>query len=300
MFKRIINAIKYFSQAIFIYLLYVFLRLLPLSWAAGICAFALRTFGCLTFFNKVAKANLDLVFPEKSDGERNQILHGMWDNLGRTMAEYCHLDALGRNRDNITIKNYEILESLKSNDKGTFFVLGHFANWEIGNIITRNYGITINPVYRAPNNFFVTPLYNIRQKGLLGELIPKGRQGAKRILSLLKEGKNIGILADQKMNTGVSIDLLGHPAMTLDSVAIFALMRKSPILMIQIKRTTGSKFEVTLHKSLEVIDTGDRDNDVRHILQQMNDIYSAWIREAPEQWLWIHDRWGLKKRGLIK
>ena len=48
---------------------------------------------------------------------------------------------------------------------------------------------------------------------------------------------------------------------------------------------------VTIEPALDIPDTGDHDADVAAILAQVNATYERWIRESPEQWMWVHRRW---------
>ena len=54
----------------------------------------MRTIGPLLPENRIGRANLAAAFPEKSPAEIDDILRGVWDNLGRVGAEFAHLDRL--------------------------------------------------------------------------------------------------------------------------------------------------------------------------------------------------------------
>ena len=93
------------------------------------------------------------------------------------------------------------------------------------------------------------------------------------------------------MNDGTEARFFGMPAMTASAFAPLAARAKSPLIMARIERLTGSRFRVTLGTPLEVPDTGDADADHLALIQSVNDTLEGWVRERPEQWLWVHRRW---------
>jgi KDO2-lipid IV(A) lauroyltransferase len=42
---------------------------------------------------------------------------------------------------------------------------------------------------------------------------------------------------------------------------------------------------------MEMPNTGDRTSDEREVMVAINRLLEEWIRERPEQWLWLHRRW---------
>ena len=111
------------------------------------------------------------------------------------------------------------------------------------------------------------------------------------VLTSLREKRRIGLLIDQKLNEGVEAKFFGHPAMTGDAFAQFAIRLKCPVVPIRIERLEGVKFRVTVEDPMVVPHTGDRKADVATMVQAANDQLERWIRERPEQWLWVHKRW---------
>ncbi len=124
-----------------------------------------------------------------------------------------------------------------------------------------------------------------------GELIAKGPQGARRLLSLLKDGGHLGILVDQKMNDGIAAPFFGRDAMTAPALAQFALKFQCPVVPVQAVRMDGAHFRVIHHPPLEITPTGDTRADAAAIMERVNEMLESWIREHPEQWLWVHNRW---------
>ena len=86
------------------------IKLLPADAAINSTAWITRRIGMLHPRTRLARENLQLAFPEKSAGEIEKILHGVWENLGRTAAEYAFLDKIFNiDLDNPENGRFEIL-----------------------------------------------------------------------------------------------------------------------------------------------------------------------------------------------
>jgi KDO2-lipid IV(A) lauroyltransferase len=120
----------------------------------------------------------------------------------------------------------------------------------------------------------------------------KARQGAREMLSVLKKNGVLGILMDQKLNEGVAIPFFGRDAMTAPAIALFALKFGCPVYPTRVERLNGCRFKMTIYPALETPRSGNQEQDTRTMLVEINRLLETWIRERPEQWLWIHRRWG--------
>lgn len=298
--------------------LFVFLiRLLPVGAASALGGWLGRTIGPWVGVSRRAAANLAMVFPEKSAAERRAIIRGMWNNLGRTGFEYPHLRKLWEEVlfDNIvahgfgnlmaaaergesipiTGKRIEVVGiehalRLYFEPKPHIIFSGHLGNWEILPLLGNMLGMSIDVIFRRPNNPYVDKLL-IRMRGDHGGLVPKGVLGAVLSRTTLERGGILGLLADQKHNQGVAVPFFGRPAMTAPMVAKLALQYRCPVHGAWVRRLDGLKFRVTIEPPLDIPDSGDHDADVAAILAQVNATYERWIRESPEQWMWVHRRW---------
>ena len=182
---------------------------------------------------KVARTNLALAFPDASEDERDAILRGMWDNLGRTAAEFPHMsdipvyEADGR----VTVANIERLDHAAASGKGAVLIGGHFANWELMAAAIVQRGLTCHITYRAANNGYVDRRIIDTRKSYGIELqAPKGRKGGATLMRALARGQMIAMLADQKNNEGVRLPFFGHDAMTANIPARLARRYGCPII----------------------------------------------------------------------
>lgn len=284
--ERKANLLDYVS-AFFTYLAMFIMRLLPLDWASAMGGKLGRIIGPhIAGATKTARKNLKAAFPEKSENEIEEIIKDVWENLGRTGAEFALVDKL---KDRITIEGLEHLTNAGKDGKPTLFFGAHMGNWELPLIIGGLHGVTINAFYRAPNNPLLLKLFSSRP--LSGELIPKGSPGARRAFSLLNKGQSLGLLVDQKLNDGIALPFFGRDAMTGTALAEFALRFDAPMVPIKCLRENGANFRLTIYPPIAVEKTGEREKDVAAIMLSVNTMIEGWIRQNPGGWLWIHRRW---------
>lgn len=279
-------------EAAFAYTLWGLFRLLPLDVASWLGGALLRRIGPLTSAHRVAADNLRRALPDLDDARRAEVLGGMWDNLGRTVGELPHVPritdpAAGR----LTVAGAEHLDALRDSGRPGILVGGHIGNWQLQPSVLAGQGVPIHVFYRAPNNPLVDRLFRIAHGGGGGEMLPKGRDGARRSIALLKDGAVLGMLADQKMNDGISVSFFGRQAMTVSAPAQLALKYHAVMLPARVVRLDGARFRMEFEAPMELPRSGDLHADVAATMTQVNQRLEDWVREYPEQWLWVHRRW---------
>ena len=287
--RRSRHTIEYFAA----WLLYVMFALLPLDWASGLGGWIGRTFGPNLRVSNNARRNLKLTFPDWNDEKVEQTVLAMWDNLGRTAGEHPHLSAFDPYQKNsrVDVVGAEYCDLLKGNEKPGLFFAGHIGNWEISPLAGTRRGLTVHLVYRRANNPFFDRLVQKGRDALDGDLYPKGPEGAKSIIRALKRGDNMAMLVDQKMNDGVPVPFLGREAMTAPAVAELALRYKCPVVPARVERLGGAYFRVTFYPPLDRPDKGDKQQNILAMMTEINRQLGDWIKENPDQWLWVHNRW---------
>ena len=280
--------LRYALETAAAYIVYAFFRVLPLDKASAAGGWIGKRVGMRLSATKTARKTLAAAFPEKDENEREKIILGMWDNLGRVAAEYAHLHRIWQRVD---LHGKEFIAPIRDSGKPAIFCSAHLANWEVPAIAAKKYGLDISLVYRKPNNPGVDSLLrHARDSGASGH-IQKGHEGAREMLAVLKRNGALGILMDQKLNEGIAIPFFGRDAMTAPALAHFALRFGCPVHPTRIERVNGCHFKMTIHPALQIPKTGDQEHDTRVMLTEINRLLESWIRARPEQWLWIHRRW---------
>jgi len=281
----------YLTQAALLASFLGFCRILPVDWASGLGGWIGRTVGPRMGQNRKAERNLIRAFPENPPEANRRIMRGMWDNLGRTIAEYPHLPQIcaslygGR----VEVIGLDTFYAVRDSGKAAIIFGAHLANWEVSPYLSRHAGMPLSLIYRAPNNPWVDRL--LRRLRDAPEQFRKGDEGARALFRVLRRGGHIAMLIDQKMNDGIPVTFFGRDAMTAPAIAQFALRLDCTVLPVKTERLKGARFRITVFPPLEIKPTGDREKDEYEIMLRINKMVEEWVRVRPEQWLWLHRRW---------
>jgi KDO2-lipid IV(A) lauroyltransferase len=291
--QRQITRVAQPIEAALIHALFVLFRALPLETASALGGRIARAIGPRIGLTRRARKNLRRVFPEKSDDEIEAIIRDMWENLGRVATEYPHLSRMRAfpPGNNVEVVGTEHVDAGRARGKPLIFFAGHLANWEISGLAAKQYGVPLHLVYRPANNPWVEQMFREGRGDIAAGLVPKGAEGARLAVQVLREGRQLGILIDQKMNDGIPVPFFGRDAMTAPALARLALKFDCTVLPVQVERLEGARFRLTVHPPLVLDRTGDLQADIRSIMMRANAHLEAWIRQRPAQWLWLHRRW---------
>ncbi len=117
------------------------------------------------------------------------------------------------------------------------------------------------------------------------------------MLRSLKRNEIVGILIDQNMAwyEGVFVDYFGRPACTTNGLALLALHTGAPVLPGYIVRLPDGRYRFVIGPEVEVTRTGDRDADVLANTQRFTKVIEETVRQYPDQWFWVHQRWKTQK-----
>lgn len=273
-------------------LLWSIFRMLPVERASAAAGAVARAIGPRLAVSRIARRNLARAFPDMSAAEIEATVRAVWDNLGRVAGEFPHVGRLDLFNDpRVAVDGVEHIDRLRDDGRPGIFFTAHLGNWELAAIAVAQRGIPLGVVYRAANNPTADDLIRRGRANLPGELLAKGRDGAKRALAILQRGGHLGLLPDQKMNDGINVPFFGRPAMTAPALAQFALKYDCPVVPIHVVREGGFRFRIIVEPPLDIRPTGDRHADVAAITAEVNRVIEEWIRRTPGQWLWLHRRW---------
>lgn len=264
-------------------------KMLPLKAASALGGFLGGAAYYVTFErNKIALKNMAFAYPDKPLVWRKALLKKMWRHWGRFFAEMPHSKEWVKGAE---VYGKDLLEQMKTDGKGGFICSAHLGNWEFASsYVFQNY-FPLHPVYRPANNPWLDKLMFKRRAGVL---IPKGSAGVRIMLDLLKNGEHISILCDQRLREGIPAPLFGRMAQTPAAMVTLAKKMNLPILMGKAVRMSDGHYRMDV-EPLDMSDNPDFDAAVRETVARMNQILERWIRQTPEQWLWIHRRFDKKE-----
>lgn len=244
--------------------------------------------------SRKAERNLALVYPDWTQGQIRAVVKDIWENVGRTAAEFAHLQTLREPAENprLEIIGKEKLDAIRESGKPVIFFSGHLANWELGAAVLQRLGLKYAFVYRAANNPLTDEyIIKVRARSMTRYQIPKGKRGGRALVDALKGGRSLAMVVDQKLNSGISVPFLGIPAMTAPAPARLSLKYDAPLVQISIKRLKGARFKLTVRDPVDFEATGDAAADTQALTLKINEALERDIRANPGQWLWFHRRW---------
>ena len=287
------RAARHIGEAAAAHVLFALLGVLPVGWASALGAALGGAIGPVLPVHRQGLDNLTRALPELSPADVQRCARHMWRHLGRVAAEYPHLHrfSVDASDGRIELVGRAHLDEAKRSDSGGIFFSGHIGNWEIAALTLEQGGIRATIVYRAANNPIVDRMISRFRGTVMQHLVPKGRDGARKLVRALGAGKHVALLVDQKLNSGIPVPFFGRDAMTAPAVATFALRYDCPVWPIRVERLEGATFRVTAYPKLAMPEEGTREERVRAFTIAINRTLEGWIRERPEQWLWLHRRW---------
>ena len=280
------------TEGLFARFAFGFFHLLPLDAASALGGWLARSVGPLLGISKRARLNLRHALPDISEADIDRIVRGMWDNLGRVVAEYPHLNEfkLYEPGGRVTVEGVREFVDTRGPKTRFIFFSAHLGNWEIATLAAKQSGLDVIAIYRAANNPFVDAIINEARGGGI-ELVPKGSSAARRAIGALAEGKHICMLVDQKMNDGIAVPFFGRDAMTAPALARLALRYDCVVLPCHVERVRGATFRFVTDPPIPLPRTGGSQADVHQLMTAVNAAVEGWVRRRPEQWFWLHRRW---------
>jgi KDO2-lipid IV(A) lauroyltransferase len=276
------------------------LRLTDPDMMANAAGWFMRTIGPLFRENAIARTQLTAAFPEKPQEEIEKILRGVWDNLGRMGAEFAHLDRLWdfdpenpekRGRIELHQADIERFRTLLHDGKPALVFAAHLANWELPAICAATYKLDSAVLYRRPNIKRLNEWITETRAASMGELISTGLEAPMKIAEALERGAHVGMLVDQYYVRGVEVTFFGRKTRANPLIARLAQHFDCPIHGTRIVRLPGNRFRGELTEEVKPARDADGKVDIAGTMQIIMNVIEGWVREHPEQWLWLHRRW---------
>ena len=213
----------------------------------------------------------------------------MWDNLGRTFAEFFHVQQILAEQ-RVALEPIEKFEAIVAG--GPFVVCTlHLGNWELAAQAGQRFGLPLAGVYQKLTNPLVDRwLYERRRPLYPGGLFDKSPATSRALIKLARAGGYPAFVADLREGRGVEVPFFGRPAWSNPFPALIARVAGIPLYAAAVVRTKGAHFVMRI-EPVEVPRGDDRDADVLATTAALQARFEQFIRDKPEQWMWAHRRW---------
>jgi KDO2-lipid IV(A) lauroyltransferase len=233
--------------------------------------------------------------PDLGREEAERLTREMYRHYGTMLAEFVRLPDLSLEDVERMVEvgdaDQVIIPALQQG-RGMVFATGHIGNWELAGVAFTLRGYVVGAVARPLDN----PLLDRYVRGVRtasGQAIWEKFGALKKVVRVLREGKGFGILVDQDAGSkGVFVPFFGRSASTISTPVDLALLLGSPIVAAGVHRLGGERRYVFRHGPVRWPDpAADREAERVRLLTLINQDLEGIIRQAPEQWLWLHRRW---------
>jgi KDO2-lipid IV(A) lauroyltransferase len=244
---------------------------------------------------RIALANLARAFPDLPTPARRRICRRSYQHLGLMAVELGTM--LARPVEEtlawIRIDGTEHLRAVMDHHGRALLLTAHLGNWELLPLACRLTPYRLSVVLRPLDAPWLDRLaMRLRERSGV-ELIDK-RAAFRPVLRALADRRMVGILLDQNAarREGVFVPFFGHTASTSKSLALLALRTRTPIVPTFIRRESWGAHRVVVRPALPLADASEAvEPAVVALTTRCAEAIEAAIRETPDQWLWIHDRW---------
>ena len=258
-----------------------------------------RRIGPMLREDRIGRANLTAAFPEKSPEEIETILAGVWDNLGRLGAEFAHLDHIWEHdpahpelsRIEIQQRTHELFAQLRLDGKPALIFFCHLGNWELPAVAAVAHGLDAAILFRRPNSASANRIIEELRQVKMGTLIPAGRDAPFKLAEALQRGQHVAIQVDQWFTSGVEVTFFGRKTKANPTLARLLRQIECPVHGVRIIRLPGHRFRAELSEEVPPVRDASGQIDVRGTMQAITSVVEGWVREYPDQWLWLHRRW---------
>ena len=208
---------------------------------------------------RLARRNIALAFPEKSEAEVKEMARGAWGNVGRTIAEYVFLDFLididieDLSAGRIEIEGIETFLKLRDSKKPVIVFTGHTGNWEILPVAAAAFDLHITALFRPPNNKFLAKKVLKARRTEGGQLVPSRAGAAWALASVLENDGAVGLLADQAFTKGPRITFMGREVSSNPLGPKLADQFDCDIHPARCIRLPGGRFRIQLFDAIDVV-----------------------------------------------
>lgn len=245
----------------------------------------------------VIETNLRNSFPEWSEDQYKKVIHGVYKNLTDIFIEGIKTFTLSKKQavKRYKILNPEVVDQYYKQNKSVILVMGHYGNWEWGTLAA--------PLKLACKK--VAILYKPLSNPYIDKYMRKtrSRTGASMVsiyntLKIFKEQKNVPtvfiMVADQSPGTSkiaIWTSFLGQETAFLQGPEKYAKAFDLPVVFVNTTRVKRGFYEMELSVLCENPSSLKKGELTNMFAQKLESI----IRNHPEDWLWSHKRWKMKR-----
>ena len=284
--------------------LFSFLRALPFRVAFRVGeGIGWLLYHCDRRHRRVGLLNLSIAFPQKSKAEHLAILRESLFNLGRMVAEFCHMHTLTPEtvQERIAFTDFAQWQEIvtKAQKTGAVILTAHFGNWELLAYSHAHYGFPIRIIHRSLRNPLVDAVI-VRERERSGNKVIRKTAAGMEVVRALRKKSFVAVAIDQNSSgrMGLFVPFFSRLASTSGGAAGLVLASGVPVIPAFPLREQGTwKHRIIVGQPIEPVRTGNQEEDVRLLTEKFSTIVQQMVEQYPDHWLWIHKRWKRRPDG---
>ena len=182
-------------------------------------------------------------------------------------------------------------KTLRDDGKPALIFAAHTGNWELPAVLAAADGLDTLVLYRKPNLEAVADAVLKIRSGNMGQLVATSMLAPLRLAGALNAGRHVAMLVDQHYVKGVDVTFFGRTCKANPLVAMLARETECAIHGTRVIRLPEGKFRAEVTEAVPPVRDAEGRIDVTGTMQAITSVIEGWVREYPEQWLWLHRRW---------
>ncbi len=266
---------------------------LPLGWLRWVAdGWARLTLLCAPRRRRLAEENVAASFPEMTPAEVRRVVRRSVRSVSHTMMELFMLPRLSPEGLAQLVETPDLgpVREAHASGCGLILITAHFGNWEFLAARVADEIAPMTVIARDASHAGTASLINQARESHHMRVI--GRRDTREMLRVLQGGGLLGMLPDQHAaEGGVRMDFLGRPAWTFTGPAVLAARSGARVFPQFCVREADGRLRIVLYPEIELVHTDDREADVVANTRLISGAIERAIREHPDNWLWLHNRW---------
>ena len=268
---------------------------MPLSWQMAIGdALGIFWYDFLRVRRTVVNSNIELAFPQWSAGDRSALARASMRNIGRSIVEYASLPFLTKAKINeiVEFQDMHIWTDLLKRGKGICALAMHVGNGDLANAALSLNGYPSHLLSKEFKLKWLNDLwFGVREKH--GTKFIPPRNSSFKCLRALNNNEVVIFVLDQFTGKpiGVKTTFFGVETGTGLGLAVMAERTGAPVMPLVTFRRPDGRHVVRCLPEIPFENQGSKEETQRYMTQKYTDVIENWVRQHPEQWMWIHRRW---------
>jgi len=268
--------------------------ILPLRLVYFLAGFLAQGYYFFAFHDRrFVKANLRVIFPEKSNRQLRKISRMVFRNFAKYLVDFFRFEKLNRQYidKNVKLENLHYFDQALAKGKGVVVLTAHLGNWELGGVVIAQLGYPFWAVALPHKNKKVNNFFDAQRNRKGVKVIAMGK-AVRSCITEIRNNHMVALVGDRDFSEkGIIIDFFGKPTHFPEGPAALSLMTGASIVPGFMLRNPDNSFTLRIEKPVEFTSSGDKIKDLADLIGVYNNIIQDYIRKYPEQWYVFRRFW---------